>query len=662
MALGILTTTACNNANSGASSTSYPSWIGPSTPPSSSILPTASSDLEPQEKYSEVSIKVVYSDGSEDHNIRYYSNSPEIPYLGIKDYYKLLLKKTNSKEISDLTISTSDNINYTVTSLRQASIILNVKDNYLYSKHYSKFVNTSSFIKTGESTSYDGSPWLKIDEVTSNEISHPKYIDFDDYSIDIYGDKNDVYLPITTLGDIFSGMNTLYSSYNRKDLYIINGEANESRDTFPGYNDDLFRTTPTQDYMNFTYNEFCLFYDHLAGRPSRNALEKYYDLSYGLDKALDQRPLGRKIKECLKSTDTAKYIIGLQILSKVLHDGGHTRINPSNNLASENSPTGFCDWVTDDLMNRLTTMAQEMNIKSYEEISYANQVNDIDHVPSYARYFRKDALQTSTVSLRGTNTYHEKNDTAIISLDDFMGEIESRNDWIRYYNGDTDELPYDDTKGGVITSVYKGLQRAHANPNIKYVAIDIAGNSGGSSDELIYLISILTKDKELRRSIVIKNQLDNNITTTKFKIDRNLDRKFDEEDDNFDLVGDLNVFVVTSTYSYSCGGIAPIYLHDLGIPVVGDNSGGGSCAIFMYTDALGFQNRYSSPFNILSLKRHSGIDYERHYVCDYFIPHPDTTHPNIPKNYDGTDKVIGDYSNFFNLDYLSNLAKTVIFK
>ncbi len=668
MALAIITTTACNNENSKTIPSTSFSWIGPTTPPSSSsTLPVtsttpSSSALEPQEKYTEQAIKVYYKDSSEDHKIRFYENSPEIPYLGIKDYYELLLKKSDSKELSDLAVTTADNIHYTITSPRDANMTINVKDNYLSSAHFSKFINTSSFIKTGESTSFDGSPWIKIESVTSNEISHPKYIDFNSYSIDIYGDNNDVYLPVNVLSDMFSGMNLLYSAYNRKDLYIINGEANEDFRELENYNDDIFKTPATQNYVDFTYNSFCLFYDHFAGRPGRTALEKYYDLSYGLDKALDQRPLGRIIKEYLHSQNIGKYMLGLETLGQLVHDGGHTRLTINNNLFSSSTDTGLVSWFNSDITNTLVTLSTEIKGAGYEELAYTALENTHTMSPSYPRYFRKDALGTESVNLRGTKTYYEKDDIAIICLDDFSGDGHKNDDWASYYNGETNEIPYTSEKGGSVAAVFKGLERAHANPNIKYVAIDIAGNSGGSSDELMYVVSLLAKNKEGRNSFFTRNQLDNNITTTKFKIDRNLDRKFDENDDSYDAVGDLKIFVITSINAFSCGGITPIYLHDYGIPVVGDNSGGGSCAILMHSNALGFIYRFAAPFNVLSPTTLGGIDHERKYVCDYFIEHPDTTHPDIPKKADGTDVVVGDYSNYYNLDYLSNLAKTVIFK
>lgn len=663
MALAIFTTTSCNNENSKISS----STPKPQTVSTSAISPITStisspSNLEPKEKYTEKMIKVYYSDSNEDHKIRYYDNTPSIPYLGIKDYYKLLLKKTDSKEISDLTVITTDDINYTVTCPRDASITLNVKDNYLVSNHFSKFINTNRYIKTGESTSYDGSPWLKIDSVTSNEISHAKYIDFDDYYIDIYGDDTDVYLPISFLGDMFTGMNLLHSSFNGKNLFIVNGENGESYGNLENYNDDIFSETLTQEYIDFTYNSFCLFYDHFAGKPGRTALENFYDLSYGLDKALEQRPLGRIIKEYIKSPDIAKFTFGYEVLGSLVNDGGHTRLAPGNNIGSSITSNGRVAWLSDEVIARVNALANEIKPFEYDELIYTKEVNDFERSPLYPRYYRKDELNTGSLSLRGSKTYYEKGDTAIICLDDYMGDYETKDDWIKYYNGETNEIPYTNTKGGSVAAVFKGLERAHANPNIKYVAIDIAANAGGSSDELLYVVSLLTADREKRNSLVIRNQLDNNVVTTKFKIDRNLDREFNEEDDTYDAVGDLKVFVITSVNSFSCGGISPIYLHDLGLPVAGDNCGGGSCAIIIYTNALGFQGRFSSAFNILAPNSHGNIDNERFYVCDYFIEHPNRVHPDIPKNLNGSDKIIGDYSNYYNLDFLSNLAKTVIFK
>ena len=82
-------------------------------------------------------------------------------------------------------------------------------------------------------------------------------------------------------------------------------------------------------------------------------------------------------------------------------------------------------------------------------------------------------------------------------------------------------------------------------------------------------------------------------------------------------------------------------MHDLGIPVIGDNCGWGSCAVYYRTDGLGCFTAFASPFNFLSYNRKSNIDYERKYVCDYFINHDES------------------YRLFYDLDYLSNLINSL---
>jgi C-terminal processing protease CtpA/Prc len=73
-------------------------------------------------------------------------------------------------------------------------------------------------------------------------------------------------------------------------------------------------------------------------------------------------------------------------------------------------------------------------------------------------------------------------------------------------------------------------------------------------------------------------------------VDRNLDGAFDEQDKAVDY-SDLNFAVLTSRSSFSCGNLLPSVLADAGIMVIGERSGGGSCAVqkCVTADGVGWQ-------------------------------------------------------------------------
>ena len=595
---------------------------------------TTITQTEVKDKYTESAINVYYKDVDEKHNIRLYEKTGKVPYLGIKDYYKILLKNTASKDLSNLAVVKGENGKYKLSSPRGYDAYIDVNENTLFSENLTNFVNTSGYLKNDPVTSYDGMPFVKFKYQTSLTKAKATLIDFDDYHIDVFGDDNDVYLPIQTLSDIFNGMNLLYAAYNTKDLYIVNTENDESLfANYPKYNDDLFSSNVNKAYMEYAYNEFCLFYDYFQERTGRTGLEKTYDLSKGINEALESDEFGQTVKGLLTSGNKIDYLVGVELLRYTMFDGGHT-VYTINYAISVNGD--YAKWITQEELSQVNSKLREIIGKGYEALKNRDTTSlDIRGI----RQQRQVALTKADLQLVGTNAYTEYNSLAMIHIDDYMTEIYNRDEWNKYYNGERATIPYSDSEGGAVAALYKGFENARANSNIKTVIIDIGANSGGSSDELMYLINFLTGNDKF----YMRNLLSDELIEATLEVDKNLDGKFDANDKTYDPVGDLKVIVLTSESSFSCGGISPVYLHDLGLKVIGENCGGGSCAIVQRSDGLGFYNAAGTYFNFLSPKRKASIDYERFYVCDYFIP----------KQGDS------DYSKFYDLAYLENLVTTL---
>lgn len=598
------------------------------TPSTTTTMPTV------VDNYTQKAIKVYYKDSNENHNIRLYQKTGNVPYLGMKDFYKLLLKKTASSGISDLTVTKSGD-KYKISSPRGYDAYVDVNENTLYSDNLTNFVNTSSFLKNYPVTTYDGMPFVRLKSHESLTKARGVLIDFDDYHMDVFGDDNDVYLPIQTLSDLFNGMNLLYAAYNTKDLYIVNGENEEDLfDLYPNYNEDLFSSSATKEYYEYAYNELCLFYDFFLERTGRTGLEKTYDLSKGLAKALESDDFGREMKTLITAGNIPDYLTGITILGQTMYDGGHTVYDARYAFILGNG--GDVSWITNDIIGQINTKYTEVVSKGYK--AWVNRDNT-SHSIRGIREKRNTALGKEGTGLHGTSTYTEHNSLAMIHIDDYMAECTNRAEWNKYYSGKRATIPYSATEGGAVAALYKGFEQARANSNIKTVILDLGANSGGSSDELMYLVNFLTgNDKFYMRDL-----LTNELITETFEVDKNLDGKFDENDKTYNPIGDLDVIVLTSEASFSCGGISPIYLHDLGLTVIGENCGGGSCAIVRRSDGLGVYNVAGTYFNFLSPKRKASIDYERFYVCDCFIDKEDAQ----------------DYSKFYDLDYLETLVENL---
>ena len=571
------------------------------------------SNQKSKDKYEAKTISAYYLKSEYDTtvDIRYY-NGGSIPYISLQDYHKLLYRGRTYQEGRDKFSIEQNKNEYTIEVDGGSTEKFDVVKNTLESSNLWKFKNTNLF-GTGDiaNASYDGLPFCKVKKVTLENEPAIFTLDFSKYNIKIYGDTNAVYVPISFASDLFSNENILAGAYNQKDLYFFNYTENEEYSMFnEKYYDPMFSNPIKKDYAEYVYNEFCLNYDNFQGRPGRSSLEVNYDLTNGLDAALESRPLGKTIKKYLKSTKLEEYIAGATMLGYLKLDGGHSYYFPtSERLSTGEKPK----WMTDTLINKVWELVNKERAKDYKEL---NEMDNpvYDHANVYKA--RNEKLGKNKGAIKGTNTYTKDGDIAYIHIDGFMGEIEAQNEWKEYYADTNKPLPLDATKGGAVCSINYGVNKAHEDSEVKHIVVDLAANTGGSTDEMLYMICLLTGQNKL----YTYNTLSKAYQTTEYEFDLNLDRVFDEKDNEYrnTLLQGKDITVLTSHNGFSCGGISPIYLHDEGLFTIGDNCGGGSCSIYMQFDGYGILNRTSCPAHIVT-KNKVSIDVARHTSCDHVM-------------------------------------------
>lgn len=590
-------------------------------------------------KYTEKEVNVYYKDSSKNQKtkLRFYEETKDIPYIGIKEYYDILVKNTPLATKGSLNIIGNDNI-YKVETPKGGHAVINTNSNTFTTENFILFNSINYFNMSSDKGLFllDGMPWVKISSVSYNRAPSIFNIEFNKYKINLFGDNNDVYFPFNTVSDLFLSENLLNCAYNQKDIYVINGTNVESVIDYENYKEPIFQNKLSSEYMEYNYMEYCLRYDHLLGRPNRSSIERNFNLENGLDYALSNNELGKEIKKLILSTDYSDYLAGTQLFSLLFSDGGHTKLRQLNtyySLLNEEEKEAF---IVGDLYKNTVNTYNRFIKGNYQELKDSEpNVRDTLRVRESRQKMLGLSLDVDNNSktLIGTDSYYRKNDTAIIFVDDFMGEVFNRELWDDYYAGKRDNIPFGDNQGGCVGAIYNGLLKAKAD-DVSNVIIDLSSNSGGSVDELIYLLSALTNKNELD----IYNYLSGQIMKAIFDVDVNLDKKFDEND-NISLVDDFNLAVITSNNGYSCGGISPIYLHEANILTIGENSGGGSCSIYYTYDCYGLDSVASSPHQICTLNG-AAIDSVRNKSCDIFVDIPLV---DGEKNYD----------ELFNLDKLT---------
>ncbi|MBO4736869.1 MAG: hypothetical protein J5627_00305 [Bacilli bacterium] len=589
------------------------------------LLPLLIGSCVKERAFEEKTIRARYVDSKYNTTctLRYYSGSV-IPYISLKEYHSLLYRGRTFKEGRDYldikTEKSSDGqIEYVVTVYGGHEARFIVENNTMVSDDLWSFKNTN-LNNPDCPISYDGLPFAKVNGFTVDKKAKPTSINFTDYGLRFYGVKDDIYLPLGFCNDLFSNENILQGAYNTKDLYFFNYTENESldyfgRDYYEGMYSGLRNEKERLQYADYYFKELCLDYDYFLGRPGRSTLEKYYDLSKSLDEALDGRPLGRKIKEYLYSDELPKILAGATLLGYLRNDGGHSVYSPVNTYYLDGVTYKSPSWLSNSVASKASELIWEEYYKGYPEFTqYTNTYNH--HPEVYAA--RNSKLGKNSGPLKGTETYTKDGDTAYIHIDGFMGEIEQADEWKKYYEGKRSTIPFGDGLGGAVGAISYGVQEASKDDEIEHVVIDLAANTGGSTDEMLFMIGLLTGSK----NFYTYNRMNDQYITATYDFDFNFDKVFDEKDDEMiHLLDDKDISVLTTKNGFSCGGISPIYLHDEGLFTIGEECGGGSCSIYLQYDAYGNENRASTPSQTVN-KNGKSIDEERLNVCDHQITFP----------------------------------------
>jgi C-terminal processing protease CtpA/Prc len=209
-------------------------------------------------------------------------------------------------------------------------------------------------------------------------------------------------------------------------------------------------------------------------------------------------------------------------------------------------------------------------------------------------------------------TYYKEGDTAFLMYDQF-GPINNKA-WKEYYeNGCQGETPaIDEEFPGDLSVVLDALKQASEDPEVKNLVVDLACNTGGDFDVLMAM-SVLMGGPNYYYS---ENLVTGQRQIAYFDVDTNFDGVFDEKDK--DVKYDLNIAVLTSDVSFSCGNFFPSMMQDVGFPIIGERSGGGSCAVHPFITPEGMQFQISSARARLTNDKWENIDtgIEPNYVVD----------------------------------------------
>ena len=558
--------------------------------------------------------------------LRFYDNMPNVAYISAADFQSIVLPG------STMTITHTGAGQYTLTNA-DATATVNINDDVFVSDRFEAFTNQMGLLQPGmANVYYDGMPFVRYKSVTYIPANATTTLDFGAYGIDIHADgKGAVYFPFATLADMYTDLYYHHAGFNGEKV-VANLSVNEVElsEIDPDYNKPLMaRTTRPADLTDFNYKELCFAMDHFYGFPGRI---QYNDAlkAKGLDKVLEEDvECGPTIKKLLLSDKFTDYLLGMIGLTGLYFDG-HTALDISSAIGDPAEHPEIVNEYRSAVMAHPDVLALVMSAIGEMQ---AMMVADAEAV----RTLRPKAYGEGA-------TYVKKGDTVVCVFDSFNNRNEQA--WKDYYAGNGPMPTAENTADDDMVIFLDALKKAAADPEVKNFVIDITANGGGSADIVLAMTSLILDKSYISQD----NSLTGQRSIVEYEVDRNFNRIFDPADK--DVHYDLNFAVLTSGMSFSCGNLFPSMLKDAGVPVLGETSGGGACAIQAMCTADGF------CFQISSFRaRLNSLDGRN---LDTGVT------PDIPIATDGTVEVkvseentqtVKDFSKYFDIDYLRSLLE-----
>ena len=505
------------------------------------------------EGYTEQEIPVLREslESTETAHVRLYEDVPGVPYMSAAAFYnQFYLMGTDLTE--GMSCERSGDT-YTLTNLFGDTATIDVAADTITIDDVDRFTDSIYDLQVTDTGGVDPDyPFAKISHELTPETATPKTLALADYGIDLKGDEAGAYVPVQTLSDLFATTSAYYVVYSGQKLYVKDFLGNFQDGSVMEEDPDYLTAVEaerSEDEARFAYNELCLNMDMWYGKPGKEYVHDAYQEGVTLDSLLtDQYP---EIKEKLLAGDFETYYEGLQhLVFGLLFDGGHTMMG-SDVVQSENI----------DLAR-----ATIKDIRQREYGALYNQVVERQE-EGPLRLEAREALYAG-------ETYAEQGDTAIVCIDEFYVDNKG---WKDFYAGEG-ERPGDDTVGIILDA----LERARQNPEIRNFIIDVSCDHGGD-DTGVLAIEWLTLGENYIRDDDATTQ---RINKKSMDFDMNFDGSFDESDVS-PFTG-LRYGVLTSSESFSSANAFTWFMHEHGAMILGEQSGGGACAIRM-TSARGVE-------------------------------------------------------------------------
>ena len=544
--------------------------VPPATPDTTTPPASDSSSLPENgaEKIVSKTVKLYHTaEKFEDVTLAHYEGTPEI---------LLIDTETMCREFIDAFLGTSWSFSYeenettlTVTRENGAYCTIDFVEDTMYFNDFDMFTacgyGNMADMLDGTYVDTEGNSFY-FQRTSSLSISGlPVIIDLAarDIPLDIYEGKK--YIPFQTFNDIFISPFWRSFAYNSKDLFYLPDARIDSSISAEYYSIEPVERSAA--LIEYTVNELCLFMDLFYG------LQDEHGVKYGFENYLEHTGL----LDDLMSPDAAKSSAAVASLM-------------NGYLADRHS--GF---------NMASPYTGSAEVKGDIKISSV--------IEQFGKNLLKFYTARGTYMPDGVNGYLEVGNTAYITFDGFKMNPHRTKGY-----GENAANDMSDTFGLII---YAHSQITREGSPIENVVLDLSCNMGGSIDAAVYVTSWMLG----YCNYSVTNPITGSYATASYKVDVNLDGKFNESD----TVSDKNLYCITSPVSFSAGNLVPSLLKESGmVTVLGGASGGGACSVQFTSLADGSLMQISSPHHLCVVSNGSYYTVDKGVEPHYFFGKPES--------------------------------------
>ena len=149
--------------------------------------------------------------------LRFYADTPNIAYIGIKAYMAWMLKQ-------DVTVSAQEDGTWVITRANGRTLVANPSAGTLYAEDWASFQTPEPpYIKVKTGLKDTDCEWTEVTEIIYDDAPTPVTFDFAKYGIAVYADEEDVYLPLALVSNMLEDTSLNLLAYNGEKLFTFSG-------------------------------------------------------------------------------------------------------------------------------------------------------------------------------------------------------------------------------------------------------------------------------------------------------------------------------------------------------------------------------------------------------------------------------------------------------